>query len=127
MGRLGDSSARLVLPLDASLGPVVVGPMRSYLRLYRLPRSASEFISERMERAVRRLAASVSPRPPRVCLTMRSRAGQLRVMLRVFRVGPRDLRLAPLTRGAPPTVKAEYRAGRQGGTLTFTSALKREG
>ena len=126
MGRLGDSGARLALPLDASLGSVVVGPMRSYLRLYRVPRSASEFISERMERAVRRLAARASPRPVRVHLTMRSRAGQLRVVLRVFCAGPRDLRLAPLTRGAPPTVKAEYRAGRRGGSLTFTAALKGE-
>jgi len=126
MGRLGDSSARLTLPLDASLGPVVVGPIRSYLRLYHLPRSASEFIIERMERAVRRLAVRRSRRPPRVRLTLRIRAGQMRVVLRVFCSGPWDLRLAPLTRGAPPTVKAEYRAGSRGGTLTFTSALKRK-
>ena len=126
MGRLGDSSARLALPLDASLGPMVVGPIRSYLRLYHLPRSASEFISRRMERAVRHLAKKVSPCPPRVYLTMRSQAGKLRVILRVFCAGLRDLRLAPLTRGAPPSVKAEYRAGRRSGTLTFTSDLKRE-
>lgn len=126
MGRLGDSSTRLALPLDASLGPVVVGPLRSYLRLYHLPRSASEFILDRMQRAVRRLAARVSPRSPRVRLTLRIRAGQLRVVLRVFCAGPWDLRLAPLTRGAPSTVKAEYRSGSRGGTLTFTSSLKRE-
>ena len=126
MGRLGDSNARLSLPLDASLGPVLVGPMRSLLRLYRLPRPASEFISERMERAVRLLAKNVTPRHPRVCLTMRSRAGQLRVMLRVLHAGLWGARLAPLTRGAPPTVRAEYRASRRGGTLSFTSALKRE-
>lgn len=126
MGRLADSSARLALPLDSSLGPVVVGPVRSYLRLYRLPRSASDFILGRLERAVRRLAARTSPRPPRVRLTMRLRAGQLRVVLRVFSAGPRDLRLAPLTRRPPPTVKAEYRAGRRGGTLTFISALTRK-
>jgi len=126
MGRLGDSSTRLAFPLDASLGPVVVGSIRSYLRLYRLPRSASEFIIERTERAVRRLAARVSPRPLRVRLTLQIRAGQLRVMLRVFCAGPWDLRLASLTRGAPPTARAEYRAGRRGGTLTFTSALKRK-
>ncbi len=126
MGRLGDSSARLALPLDASLGSVVAGPVRLYLRLYRIPKSSSEFILDRMEQAVRRLAARGSSRPARLLLTLRIRAGEMSVALRVSGAGPRALRLGPLARGAPPGVKAEYRAGRLGGTLAFRSALARK-
>lgn len=126
MARIGDSTARVALPLDAGTVPLVTGPTRSFLRLYHLPRAASEFITERLARAVNRLGARVGAHPARIGLTLRSHAGKIRVALRVFRAGAPPVPLAPLTRGAPPEVRAEYRPGRTGGTLTFTATIQRE-
>ena len=67
-----------------------------------------------------------SPRPARVGLILRSRSGTIRVVLRVFRADPPERHLAALARGAPATVRAEYRSLRRGGTLTFTSNVKRD-
>ena len=126
MARIGDSTARLALPLDVGTVSLVTGPTRSFLRLYHLPRPASDFITERLARAVSRLAVRLGTRPTRIRLTLRSRAGKVRIALRVFRAGSAPVPLAPLVKGAPPEVQAEYRPGRSGGTLSFTSAIKRE-
>jgi len=120
MAQLGDSSASLVLPLDASLSALVMGPVRSYLRLYPLARSTSAFILQSVEKASRRLLRKPLARPGRVRLTLKSRQGQVQVALSVSAT-PRGARLASLTRGAPPLLQARYRAGRRGGTLTFVS------
>ncbi len=125
-GNLGDSTARLALPAEPGLAPVITGPARSFLRLCHLPRSASDFITRRLARAVQCVGMKGSPRPARVGLLLRSRAGTVRVVLRVFRAGPPDRHLAALARGAPATVQAEYRPLRRGGTLTFISTVKRE-
>jgi hypothetical protein len=119
MNKLADSSVRLALPLDASLGPVVIEAARSYLTLCQLPASASRFIGGQIQGAVARLVRA--RRPVRAWLLLRSRRGEVRVALRVIRSGPPRPTLSPLTRGAPPGVRAEYRPGPAGGLLIFTA------
>jgi hypothetical protein len=126
MGRLGDSAARLVFPLDSNLGTLVCATTRSYLRLYHLSRPTSEFITRQLRGAIRRLPGKSGSRPLRVSLTLRSRAGKILVALRVPSPGRAGLRLASLARGAPLSVRAGYRPGRGGGTLTFRSVPPRQ-
>ncbi len=126
MGKSRHSSAQISVPLEGSLGCVVLGPVRSYIRIHHLSRAVAEYILQRVERAVCRLSGKKTPRSARARLTMRIQDGRLEVILRLFSPDPWDLRLAPLTRGAPRGVRAGYRAGRRGGTLTFSSPIKRK-
>jgi hypothetical protein len=126
MGRLGDSTTRLAFPVDANLGPLVCAASLSFFRLVGLPRPASSFITRQLMGAIRRLPARSGARSVRVALTLSRHKGRIRAALRVSGAGAIDLRLASLTRGAPPGAEAKYRPGRGGGTLTFSSAAPRD-
>jgi hypothetical protein len=120
VGGLWDSTTRLVFPVDASLGPLILGATRSHLNLYRLPRAMSGFITARLEGAIKKLSRTRHPSALRASLLLQRRGRRIRVAIRISRAGTADLRLSPLTRGAPSPVRAEYRPRRDGGTLAFT-------
>jgi len=118
---LGDSTARFAVPLDPRLRTIVPVATRTYLKLHHLPRVVAKFITQRITEAVTRLTRSSGEPPVRVRVTLLSRGGRVRVVLQVGTSLSSARRLAPLARGAPPSVRAVYRPGRRGATLSFTS------
>jgi hypothetical protein len=119
MGGIGDSTARVTFPADASLRPLVTTAVRSYLGLYHLPRAASRFILQRLQDAILRLQRQSRKRSVRAALSLKGGAGKIRVALRVSGAGTDKLDLGPLAKGSPSDIQAEYQAGRGGGTLVF--------
>jgi hypothetical protein len=127
MGRLADSTTRLTFPLDPNLAEPICSATHSFLRLCGLPRPASLFITRQILGAFRKRGDRSAARAVRGFLTLSSRAGKVRVALRLSGAGTGGLRLASLARGAPSGAEARYRPGRGGGTLTFSSAAARKG
>jgi len=120
----GDSSFQIAFPLDSDISSLVERPARRFLRLCRLSPPISRFLIGRLTRALHRCGVRERGHAGRARLTLSSRAGTLRMTFRVTPAAGVDLRrLAPLTRGAPPRVRVDYRKNGRSGVLSIRAPL----